>query len=91
MEPSMFKSVGIFRALEYLDSLQKPDGRTPVILEWLAEDIHSYKEVMAKRLGKMKNFRRIIMSVLGLMIKGDKRLNSGQSNSTQYSWRPSPA
>lgn len=69
----MFKSVGIFRALEYLDSLQKPDGRTPVILEWLAEDIHNCKDVIAKQLGKMKNFRPIIMSVLGLMIKGDKR------------------
>lgn len=72
-EPSMFKSVGIFRALEYLDSLQKPDERTPVILEWLAEDLHNYKEMIAKQLGKMKNFRHIIMSVLGLMIKGDKR------------------
>ena len=73
MEPSMFKTVGIFRALEYLDSLQKPDGRTPVILEWLAEDLHDHKEVIAKQLRKMKNFRRIIMSLLGLMIKGDKR------------------
>ena len=74
-EPSMFKSVGIFRGLEYLESLLKPDGRTPVILEWLAEDIHSCKEVIAKQLGKMKNFRGITMSVLGMMIKGDKRLD----------------
>lgn len=74
MEPAMFKSVGIFRGLEYLESLQKPDGRTPVILEWLAEDLHKYNEVIAKRLGKMKNFRQIIMSILRLMIKGDKRL-----------------
>lgn len=76
VQPSMFKSVGIFRALEYLDSLQKPDARTPVILEWLAEDLHDHKEMMAKQLGKMKNFRQIIMSVLGLMIKGDKRLEA---------------
>lgn len=72
-EPSMFRSVGIFRALEYLDSLQKPDGRTPVILEWLAEDLHTHKEIIAKQMVKMKNFRQIVMSLLGLMIKGDKR------------------
>ena len=73
MEQSMFKSVGLFRAMEYLDSLKTPDGRTPVILEWLAQDLCDHKEEVINHLTKMKNFREILISILVLMIKGDKR------------------
>jgi len=69
----MFKSVGLFRAMEYLESLKTPDERTPVILEWLAEDLSEHKEEVTDHFTKMKNFREILISILLQMIKGDIR------------------